>query len=338
MCRRHKTEHYPLRIQKHKNCGGWTTRIFGNLTARDVKSRQALLLCDHCVEFLKAKKPKWQHAWPAVLYTLMDKITTLLPLLPHSFTEQYSLEGKVPLRDQSGDQILWGPPGSEGFQDLTPQREHFQKKIQSGSITDLRDVLDETCHRSVRCPCGATTFLENVGCIPFQHYISSVEPSFVSFGARAEHFLALARGDWITRYNILGCFDVSPAIFIHQEQGLCLATCPLHNGGSSRKLLHLPTNPVERSVPSKRGDSLAMATVNLRQIKPITTKFRSTTFQMVSQETHVTPAERAALSHRPSKLIAVDSYINFLVKIAMFGVRLHSMHSVSVVIEDHSPV
>ncbi len=169
----------------------------------------------------------------------------------------------------------------------------------SNTLANLMTSCNRNCYCSVKCPWGCSEFPDECGFAGFYKFLffkfKNIKMPVAESSMCDSHIVgeSLFRGfvgivpDYL-EYNKIGILDdshwpVRPSIRFVPGRGPMLCTCKRHSIGSSQQYLHPPRNPLNKTMPSSRGDPIShvvMAPCTLQTIK--TNNKYSTTFQMQS--------------------------------------------------------
>ena len=233
-------------------------------------------LCNECSHYTThGFQSPWRIIWPCVVLDFLrgkyNGVADGKPfhkVLPTSILKQY--QHLLQINTDEKETV---------FADLTHKLQEFTNLKEELKIEGLQKAHNKYCFPEVRCPFGCTEFVGDTGLIPLQFFLQMLDQNFAFNKIKWKRRLRCVRPDWLCSYNHNDVFNVRPHIVIDEKQGLCLATCKFHNGGSHQFFVHPPTNPTGR-LPSKNADRLGPATVSYNCYKPSKPNFSTHTFSM----------------------------------------------------------
>ena len=197
------------------------------------------------------------------------------------------------------------------FRDVTNMLATFKDDIASGELARLMRALNDTCFPQVRCPMGCYVYVddevgEKLQLLPASHYLASMIPSFVSFGAQADYFQG-ARSDWIIPIVDLDRI-VSPSLIVDKEHGLCILMCSSKKHSDGRKpFFHVPTHPVVGWNAPPAPYYLAPAVVTGNVVRTGTSNVYNTSFPVFLQQGSSRGLSTVRLSTRHPRFQMTDN-------------------------------
>ena len=276
-CKRRQSTSYPLKFLKIKTEKAHR-RKFGAVLDF---SNDEVTACSQCAEYLLNSKGNcWKYAWPSCLYTLLtqieytdfDKSEIIKSWFPHSFRQWYG--HVVDFCDRSAQVV------QPVFRDITQDIASYLEKFERKRFADYTSMLNENPYCDVKCVSGDTTFISHTGAIGFHHFIQYHFPEFNNFNADHELHLASMRSDYLQSYQKLDTYTVMPCLKVDPKHGLVIATCLEHNGGTSKKMIHVPTNPAIGCFCPTNGSQFANYSPCPRTIKTGKMGFNTHSYQL----------------------------------------------------------
>ena len=262
-CARTSTVFYPLNF-KSMTTAETRKKVYGRSLLGDNYHH----VCTDCCNYMLDGNAIWQNAWPSVLYTVcfakkgpknLKYHESLLRLLP------YQLQASWLLHAKSVFAIIEITPL---FRDMTRNMKHFQQLISTRKGNDYIKAMNRYCHPSIRCFCGASTYIDSFGTVPFQHVLNYLDSAFVSFGASYRKKLLALRNDYFRLCDTGIVFELRPSVTV-DSQGLVLLTCLHHDSGSSKKMVHVPRHPLVGNLSHPHADRLASVASSFREATPM---------------------------------------------------------------------
>ena len=238
--------------------------------------QDTVYLCDECLRYTsQGNQSSWFNVWPSVILDFLrgkfDGAFTGKPfhkLLPATILQQY--QHLFPNTMLNSDSI---------FEDLTPKLAEFEELKREFQIENIMKAHNKYCFPEIRCPFGCTEFVGESGILSLDYFLQSMDKNFKFYKTNWKRKLRCVRPDWLEESVHNGMFKMKPHVVLDQKQGLCLATCRFHNGGSNKFFVHPPKNPIGR-MPSKFSDRLGPATITYNCFKPTKPNYSTHTYSM----------------------------------------------------------
>ena len=238
-------------------------------------------LCRECANFLLDSKGYcWKYGWPSALYTLLtsetyasiENVNFVKSWFPTSFRKWWG--HCIAFDDDQNCEI------ESVFRDITLDIEKFQKCFEEKKFVDYAQMLNDNPYCDVKCINGDTTFVSQTGGIGFHHFVHMYFPDFVHFEADHEQHLASIRSDYLESYVKLDKYKIMPCLKLDPKQGLVLATCPDHNKGSNKRMVHLPVNPALGPLAPQNSSQFSSFAACPRTIKTGKLGFNTHSYQL----------------------------------------------------------
>ena len=272
-CRRVSTKWYPLTFfsfDKDIDLSNCKSRKFGCKLSKSSKQ-----LCENCFRYVTSDKTKWSDAWPSVLfskfirtgYDLFKVFFFKFPIQLQMSWFFYRLNNKFKFEQKPI------------FNDITRDIVEFERLINTFKSIDFKTCLNRYPFPSVRCFCGASEFIDEVGFIDFKHVINYLDPNFTSFDSDWTKFVKCMRSDYFDDMPHYLVFECSPSIVVFKS-GLQICTCKLHRFGSNLNMCHAPRHPKTGNLSHPQADRFAPLVSTIRGAKATKIGEFSNTFFM----------------------------------------------------------
>ena len=218
-----------------------------------------LKICQSCLKYITVEVPEWKDAWPCVIYSVCLNGDNLL---------LQKLFYKLPLQIQSSwffsrmkNQLRFNT--NSVFEDITRDQKYFHMLITSYNSSDYKKCMNKYAFPSIRCFCGSSEFIEDVGFIDFHHVLNYLDPSFTSFEACWQENIKCIRSDYFdTQPNYLS-FECKPSVAVN-DNGLVICSCFTHRNGSKLNMCHVARHPIVGNLNHNYSDRLAPLTSSIR--------------------------------------------------------------------------
>ena len=256
-CDRISTKWYPLQFsfinENLRSC--FKKRKYG----KKYVETSDLKICQSCLKYIIVEKPEWKDAWPCVIYSvclngdniLLQKLFYKLPLQIQS--SWFFLRMKNQLRFKT----------NSVFEDITRDQKYFHMLITSYNSSDYKNCMNKYAFPSIRCFCGSSEFIEDVGFIDFHHVLNYLDPSFTSFEACWQEKIKCIRSDYFdTQPNYLS-FECKPSVAVN-DNGLVICSCFTHRNCSKLNMCHVSRHPIVGNLNHNYSDRLAPLTSSIR--------------------------------------------------------------------------
>ena len=216
----------------------------------------AILLCTLCSSYGESGKPQWQHAWPCVLkFYLKDSL--LRSILPIQLLSSWNIQSHSDVKTRETSSF------NGVFVDVTRQMNDFQYLINCFTSADYVTAMDRYNLPSIRCFCGGSVFLYECGTVGFNHLIHYMFKEFTSFDSNYTKYINCIRSDFFLPCDEHLPFLLRPSVVVN-AQGLMLATCTNHDGGTSLRMIHVARHPTCGSLAHPQENRLAAVVPSLR--------------------------------------------------------------------------
>lgn len=254
-----------------------------------MKEEREYVLCNECFQLVRDAENVWLVSWPAYLWNIfsdplnVNKLHEMWKYVPESMRAAWVVSYQSL---ECGTNIFQEEPKAY-FEDITKEAHMVEKLKSSGKLVDLIRVCnDYLCYCSIKCPWGCTDFVDNCGYISYQDFlIRMLKVNQPIKGIGKKNVLFGINGTYMTTSPFFmnnSKWPVRRAVVFVPNRGFCVCTCKDHNGGSDKRYVHPPTNPMNGVLPMERSDQLAHAVLNPRTIKSLRTGKYNDIYQMYS--------------------------------------------------------
>ena len=298
-CGRCSTTYYPLKLTK-TNSETLKLRKFG----LQMKKTGYVDLCECCVHYVSDVKPRWREVWPSVLFTFFFGDRTLL-----KFSSNKQFFSVFPYQIQASwlnyAKSFWSDFEMRPiFRDLTRNINHFTDLIESFKGRNYIEAMNSYAYPSIRCFCGASSYIDDYGIIPFQHLLNFLDRTFTTFEANHKKFLCAIRSDYFDICDSKIVFELRPSVSVEHELGLVLLTCKQHDGGSALKLVHVARHPLVGNLSHPHCDRLA----------PVASSMREATIMKIGEFSNTWSISKSVAGRDGAGSLVLHSERNFAVK------------------------
>ena len=264
LCKRNSTLQYPLCFEKTN-----TSKIKKVKFGFTEKLTKGVCLCRHCHLYCCEPKyqNKWSVAWPVVTFSAFVNRFNF-NMLPASLQKSWEIYA---------NSFDLSETESSLFLDITEDIKTFNELISCYTSQKFIQAVNTYCEPYVRCFCGASEFVYKSGKVCFSNLINFIDPAFKSFGANWRKKIHFIRTDYLMVVDALLSFKLRPCIVI-DDNGLQLATCGAHNGGSRFRMIHVPRHPLSSNLSHPADNRLAVLAPSLRCGTPMKLGKFSNTF------------------------------------------------------------
>jgi len=260
-----------------------------------------VMICDECYNTLldideKRATYHWSDCWPSFIWQMLanplnsGRVMDMWQYLPFSMRSCWLDSFRVLGQNYAGVSLY--EPHSF-FDDITSFSDEIERLTSTGSLVDLMKGCNSNHYCSVRCPWGCTEFPDECGYVSYAKLLYAKgfqmplsESSIIRWvsgqSMKSKCFVGI-RDDYLSPPTYFMNFvdrPIRPCIRFVSGKGPMICTCKEHDGGSSKRYLHPPVNPVTGSTPCTSGDQLAHAVVAPRMIKAMKKNKYSDSYQM----------------------------------------------------------
>ena len=248
-------------------------------------STENILLCEECNIYLtKEDGAKYKYMWPSFLYYFLTN---------HEVQQKY---GAQKWRFIPETFRLWwnhiGNGPNSYFKDVTNEKREFDTLSKDKSLVKVAAVCNKYLMPNILCPWGCSEYMHRSGFISLdlviQRYMPTINLQLIS-NVEKNGLLFSSRDDYIRKNDENDCillnplWKVTPKIENTKDLGPQVLTCGDHSGGTYKKYVHLPRNPMHHTLCSNYGDQLCQVVLKPRSIKPMKASSYSNSYQMHEQ-------------------------------------------------------
>ena len=198
-------------------------------------NRDVVTLCPQCLFYSSSSPVSWSCAWPCVLNVLM-KHTALTSILPIQLLLSWKPSVVDELKSRSCLSTIFV------LVDITRQLKHFQSLLDMYTSAAYVSALSKYNMPTIRCFCGSSVFLNECGTVGFNHILNYIFEDFKYLQSNYTMFANCVRQDFLQKCDESLPFINRPSILI-SENGLQIATCANHDGGTKLRMIHLHRHP-----------------------------------------------------------------------------------------------
>eukprot|EP00978_Attheya_sp_CCMP212_P016918 scaffold44688_cov58-Attheya_sp.AAC.2 len=249
----------------------------------DCGSASEISLCRECVLFCSinegsgnTKKSEWNVMWPSYVW---GSILLNRQLWQHCGQSTiWSLFPEVVLSNLEDIHPIWD--------DVTIESQQYDKATKEKKIGAMKKMVVKYCVYNIRCPWGCLAHMRSCdhGFLPLdqllRHYfctgMSSPLPVISSTNLQIRQGIKdMVKGARLDYFSFNDClvrnksFPIRRCLVVNKEQGACVMTCKLHNGGDHLSYIHSAVNPVTRNLPCFYSDQLSPAVMVPRSIRTV---------------------------------------------------------------------
>ena len=256
-CKRVSTIWYPLIFTQINSSDLISKLKFRKYGVRMAGSNR--VVCQTCLSYLTEKKPLWRNAWPSVIYSLcfntkLDTFRCFFYKLPKQLQASWFYQ-RLLFRERHSVSPI--------FVDVTRDICEFKRLIGTYQAIDYKTCMNDYALPTVKCFCGSSEFIEEVGKIDLHHLLNYIDNSFMSFGASWRKKIRCIRSDYLDEFPKWLPFKCAPSIIVGSD-GLSIASCSSHKSGSSDNMVHVMRNPVVGNLSHNFADRLAPLASSIR--------------------------------------------------------------------------